>query len=145
MAESTALSPVRGKGPRRKRGRQTALLLGAALLIGEFACVAEDGDGCDGAAGEAFVDVVGVIGSAIPFVQAVMFLVVEVGDGIVGPIRQNMPFRSGRPKRLGRGRFLPLAKDMVTAARHPAWGPVIPHGETGVKPPSAPTDAATGR
>jgi len=67
VAESTALSPVRGKGPHGKRGRQTALLLGAAFLVGEFACAAANGDGCDGAAGEAFVDVGGVVGSAIPF------------------------------------------------------------------------------
>jgi MFS family permease len=51
----------------RKRGQQTALLLSAALLVGEFAGVAADGDGGDGAAGEAFVDVVGVVGAAIPF------------------------------------------------------------------------------
>ncbi len=67
MAESTALSPVRGKGPYGKRGRQTALLLGAAFLVGEFACVAADGDGGDDAAGEAFVDVGGIVGAAIPF------------------------------------------------------------------------------
>ncbi len=68
------------------------MLLRAAFLVGEFACAAADGDGCDGAAGEAFVDVVGIVGAAIPFVKAAMFLVAEVGDGIVGPIRQNMPF-----------------------------------------------------
>ncbi len=52
---------------RGKRGRQTALLLSAALLIGEFAGVAAGGNGGDGAAGEAFVNVVGVIRAAIPF------------------------------------------------------------------------------
>ena len=44
--------------------------------------MAADGDGGDSASGEAFVDVVGVVGATIPFTQMVVFFVAGVGHGI---------------------------------------------------------------
>ena len=50
-----------------KRGRETALLTGEAILVGDLTSMAAVRDSGDGTAREGFVDVVSVIGTTIPF------------------------------------------------------------------------------
>jgi hypothetical protein len=71
--------------------------LRAALLVDELSGMATDSDGGDGAPDEAFIDVIGVVGTAIPVAQAVMFFVgTRTIRAVTGPLDQLMALMEGR-------------------------------------------------